>query len=237
MTQLLYLQDTYLFTASTEYISEITDERGLAVILDQTIFYPQGGGQPSDHGTITSDTGVFAVTDVRLREDGTVLHYGHYEFGSLQPGQSVELGIDGDRRILHARLHSAGHLLDCAVTRAGIPGITPTKGYHFPDGAYVEYDGTLDEPTQYIDPLQSTIADLIAENISTEKEDLSPEEASARGVWAPPGKSARVVAFTGFAGCGCGGTHVRDTAEIGAVTIRKIASKKGKTRIAYEIPE
>ena len=54
-------------------------------------------------------------------------------------------------------------------------------------------------------------------------------------IWAPPGKSARVVAFSGFEGCGCGGTHVKNTSEIGKVSIRKIKVKKGVTRIAYAI--
>ena len=66
-----------------------------------------------------------------------------------------------------------------------------------------------------------------------EKIELSNEEAKKRGIWAPPGKSARIVNFKGYKSSGCGGTHVKSTGEIGRVTIRKISSKKGKTRIAY----
>jgi Ser-tRNA(Ala) deacylase AlaX len=136
---------------------------------------------------------------------------------------------------LNARNHSAGHLLDCAVEQQKIEGLKPTKGFHFPEGPYVEYDGTIENPAELIPVLQDAIDKLIEQDLQVEKKDLSPEEAKEQGVWAPPGKSARVVNFAGFSSCGCGGTHVRSASEIGKITIRKIKSKKGKTKIAYAI--
>ena len=143
--------------------------------------------------------------------------------------------IDQDKRILNAKLHSAGHLLDCAVTKLGIENLKPTKGFHFPDGPYVEYEGIVENPAELIPELEKTVNNLIAQDLKTEKTDLSPEEAEKQGVWAPPGKPARIVNFTGFSTCGCGGTHVNSASEIGKITIRKIKSKKGITKIAYSV--
>lgn len=235
MTKLNYLDDTYLFESEAIFIEVKENEKGKAVILDETIFYPQGGGQPADKGEIISGDNIFAVSDVRLDETGTVWHFGEFKNGEFKKGDKVILKIDKDRRTLNAKLHSAGHLLDCAVSKIGIENLKPTKGFHFPDGPYVEYDGTIENPAEIIPVLQKNIDELIEQNLQVERKDLSPEEARAKGVWAPVGKSARVVNFAGFSICGCGGTHVNTASEIGKITIRKIKSNQGKTKIAYSV--
>ncbi|MFA5828773.1 MAG: alanine--tRNA ligase-related protein [Candidatus Shapirobacteria bacterium] len=235
MTKLNYLNDTYLFESEAVFLEVSQNEKGKAVILDETIFYPQGGGQPADKGEIISGVNIFTVNDVRLDETGTVWHFGEFKNGELKQGDKVVLKIDQERRILNARLHSAGHLLDCAVTKIGIENLKPTKGFHFPDGPYVEYSGTIENPAEIIPLLQKNIDNLLEQNLPVEKKDLSPAEAQAKGVWAPAGKSARVVNFAGFPICGCGGTHVKTASEIGKITIRKIKSNQGTTRIAYSV--
>ena len=233
MTKLNYLEDTYR-SESEAVVKEIKDtERGKAIILDQTIFYPQGGGQPADQGKICTKEAVFMVTDVRMDEDGTAYHFGEFEKGELSEGDTVNLQIDMEKRLQNAKLHSAGHLLDAAVEKLGITDIKPVKGFHFPEGPYVEYEGTLENPQDYIPKIEEAVNELIAENVELEKEELSYDEAEKKGIWAPPGKSARIVNFKGYKSCGCGGTHVKSAGEIGKITIRKISSKKGKTRIAY----
>lgn len=235
MTKLNYLKDTYVFESNAIFVEIKENEKGKAVILEETIFYPQGGGQPADKGQIISDSAVFSVSDVRLDENGTVWHFGEFENGKFQKGDKVSLKIDKDRRIENAKLHSAGHLLNCAVTKMGIENLEPTKGFHFPDGPYVEYNGTIENPADIIPELEKTVNELIAENLQVEKQDLSPEEAKSQDVWAPEGKTARVVNFAGFPNCGCGGTHVNSASEIGKIIIRKIKSKKGITKIAYSV--
>jgi Ser-tRNA(Ala) deacylase AlaX len=233
MTKLIYLSNSYLAKSNAIIIEERKDDLGLALILDQTIFYPQGGGQPSDTGIISGSNVFFNVDKVRLNENGEVLHYGEYEKGSFQSGL-VQTEINIERRIVNAKVHSAGHLLDCAVTALGIK-LIPTKGFHFPEGPYVEYDGILDNHNEWISPLEEKINELVNQNIKIDDYVLSSEEAAQKGVWAPPGKSARVVVFEGYEGCGCGGTHVSSSSEIGKMKIRKIKVKKGVTRIAYSI--
>ena len=234
MTKLIYLSNSYLAKSNAVLIEERKDDLGLALILDQTIFYPQGGGQPSDTGIISASNFCFNVEKVRLNENGEVLHYGEYEQGRLQSGP-VQIQINIESRIVNAKVHSAGHLLDCAVTALGIESLIPTKGFHFPEGPYVEYDGILENHNEWISPLEKKINELVNQNIKIEDYLLSSEEAAQKGVWAPAGKSARVVVFDGYEGCGCGGTHVSSTSEIGKMKIRKIKVKKGVTRIAYAI--
>ena len=235
MTKLLYLENTYLFEEKAKILTLQNKDGRSGVILDQTIFYPQGGGQPADKGQIISKEAIFSVDDVRLDEDGTVWHFGEFEQGEFQKGDRVALKIDKQRRILNAKLHSAGHLLDCAVTQINLRDLTPIKGFHFPQGSYVEYQGQIENPADIIPELEKTVNELAIADLQIQKKDLSPAEAKTQGIWAPEGKSARIVNFANFTPCGCGGTHVLSSREIGKITIRKIKSKKGITRISYSI--
>ncbi|MFC1656017.1 alanine--tRNA ligase-related protein [Patescibacteria group bacterium] len=233
MTKLNYLSDSFIFESQATVKEIKQTEVGMAVVLDQTIFYPQGGGQPADKGIIYSDDAEFEVVDVRLDRSGDVYHYGGYDKGEFVVGDTVNLKIDKDRRVKNTKLHSAGHLLDAALEKLGIDEIKPVKGFHFSDGPYVEYEGMLENPWEYVKKVEETANEMIKEKVEVEKKELSNEEAEKRGVWAPPGKSARIINFKGYKSCGCGGTHVNNAGEIGKITIRKISSKKGKTRIAY----
>ena len=89
MTNLLYLNDTYLFKTCAKFIAIKESDKGTAVVLDQTIFYPQGGGQPADTGIILSGKNVFTVTDVRLDEQGIVWHFGTFTTDSFNKGEEV----------------------------------------------------------------------------------------------------------------------------------------------------
>jgi len=235
MTKLNYLDDTYLFESSAHFLEFRENEKGKAVILDETIFYPQGGGQPADGGKISFGENIFIVKDVRLDETGVVWHFGEFTSGLFNKEDKLTLKIDEERRKLNARLHSAGHLLDCAVTKLGVKNLRPTKGFHFPDGPYVEYDGMLENPIALVPVLQKIVDELVLADLPIEKRNLAFEEAQALGIIAPAGKSARVVNFVGFSFCGCGGTHVKGSAEIGKIAIRKIKSSQGKTRVAYKL--
>lgn len=235
MTKLNYLNDSYLYKSIGKFLETKTNDFGKAVILDETIFYPQGGGQPSDRGVIVSGDNKFVISDVRLDEDGIVWHFGEFENGIFEPGEEVGLEVDEERRILNTKNHSAGHLLDCAVIEMKLDGLEPIKGFHFPEGPNVEYKGVLENGSELISKLQEIIDRLVSEDIQVQREDLSFEQAESKGIWAPAGKAVRVVTYEGYEGCGCGGTHVNSTSEIGKITIRKIKSKKGKTKISYVV--
>ncbi len=235
MTTLDYLQNTDCYESEAKIINVRETEKGLAILLDRTIFYPQGGGQPADHGTITSENGAFIVSDTRLDELGNVYHYGEYESGTLNKDETVTLKIDVDRRQLNAKLHSAGHLLDIALVKMGLTDLIPAKGFHYPEGPYIQYEGTLENPQELIPELEKTVNEMVAEKLPIHAKELTQEEAQTKGIYAPPGKAARVVNFEGYDEFGCGGTHVHDSSELGHITIRKISSKKGRTNIAYAL--
>ncbi len=137
-TSLTYLEDMSLLALEAEVLAVEEEEGKTVVVLDQTIFYPQGGGQPFDQGFIRSASAVFKVEEVRF-VDGIVKHVGMFEQGNFSAGETVQCEVDAERRLLHARLHSAGHVVDLALLE--FPNIhwKPGKGYHFPQGPYVEY--------------------------------------------------------------------------------------------------
>lgn len=255
MTHLLYLSDTYRDTASAKVLDIRDHEKGTAIILDQTIFYPQGGGQPCDRGTITlpplDKEGVggdliFNVEFVALDPDGIVWHIGQMtppdkgDGSQSDPGgligKAVDLKIDRERRMTNTRCHSAGHLIDIAMnSHEALRHLNAGKSFHFPEGPYVEYQGEIENPMEYISALEAKCQEVIKADMAIIAEDLSPQEAQKRGIKSPPGKAARFVYFEGYesVGCGCGGTHTKTSGEIGTTTIRKISSKKGVTRVAY----
>ncbi|XP_010259635.1 PREDICTED: uncharacterized protein LOC104598985 isoform X3 [Nelumbo nucifera] len=155
-TKLAYYDDMWKLQCRAALLSSVEGDDGRrALILDSTIFHPQGGGQPSDTGFIT-DAGSnfkFVVEDVRLK-DGLVFHYGSFENSTgdcspeLEEGREVCLHVDEPRRNLNSRLHSAGHLLDICMQNVGLGHLEPGKGYHFPDGPFVEYKGAIPQSEQ-----------------------------------------------------------------------------------------
>lgn len=234
MTELVYLTDTYLFEIDAKVCSVENTENGIAVILDKTIFYPQGGGQPYDLGEIVSGTNSFVVESVRLDEEGTVWHFGKFIYEELFEGDTVALYLNKTRRVLNSRLHSAGHLIDCAISDLKINSLIPMKGFHFSEGPYVEYDGVVENTNDLISILEEKVNILVNLNLPVEI-NTSYCNVDKININAPVGKTPRFVNFLGFKPCGCGGTHVNYSSEIGKIIIRKIKSKKGKTKISYSI--
>jgi Ser-tRNA(Ala) deacylase AlaX len=237
-TKLLYLEDFNLTTAEAKVL-EVTEENGKTVVLlDQTVFYPQGGGQPYDRGIIESSGGKFLAEEVRFL-DGIVRHIGRFENGAFRAGDVVRCSIDKDRRALNSRLHSAGHVVDMAVTKLGLPWI-PGKGYHFPEGPYVEYAGSLNglDKEKLKNNIEISCNEFIAEARETKVFFMDKEKMKevCRHVPGniPEGKPARVVMYGDF-GVPCGGTHASNLKEIGTITIRKIKSEGANVRVAYDI--
>jgi len=240
-TEALYWQDTYLFEADATVISVHDSEKDMkAVILDRTIFYPQGGGQPADNGMIVANDGKMIVADVRLKE-GQVLHIGTFQGQNLKEGDKVKLVLDKDRRSLNARLHSGGHLVDIALTNIGETQLEPGKGYHFPNGAYVEYKGSIsaDKREEVKAKLEVELNRLINEGsqVKVIMADYNNIKDLCGKVpdYLQKDHPARIVTLYGTQGCPCGGTHVKNIKEIGSVKIRKILVKGGTTRVGYDV--
>lgn len=238
-TTLLYLEDFIKLQSPARIVTLQPNEDGrTTIVLDQTVFYPQGGGQPYDQGKITGTRGTFVVEEVRFVE-GLVHHIGHYEQGAFQAEDTVECHVEPARRLLHSRLHSAGHVVDMALQTLGI-GWIPGKGYHFPNGPYVEYAGDVnpEEKEKRRSEIEKACQTIIAKDAQTTLRFMDVEEMKAVCHFVPEnlptGKPMRVVLYGDF-GVPCGGTHVAHLGEIGKMTIRKIKNDRANIRIAYDV--
>lgn len=237
-TKLIYLENFNLLNSEGKVL-EITQENGSEIIiLDQTIFYPQGGGQPYDKGIIEGASGKFLVEEVRF-VDGIVKHIGKFESGSFQSGETVKCLVDEARRTLHSKIHSAGHVVDMAVSALQLNWL-PGKGYHFPEGPYVEYAGSLDGLDK--EKLKTDIENLCNKFVAEDRETklIFMEKIKMKEVchfvpdYIPEGKPARVVMYGDF-GVPCGGTHVGRLSNIRQITIRKIKASGENIRVAYDV--
>eukprot|EP00123_Amoebidium_parasiticum_P018685 comp24263_c1_seq1/m.45105 comp24263_c1_seq1/g.45105 ORF comp24263_c1_seq1/g.45105 comp24263_c1_seq1/m.45105 type:complete len:243 (-) comp24263_c1_seq1:83-811(-) len=231
-TEKLYFHDTYLFE-SEGTVTHCSEEDGKhVVVLDKTILYPQGGGQPTDFGTLTGGDGsVFDVEMVTMdKATGVVSHKGTYREGStpFSAGTHVQISVDEGRRRVNARLHSAGHLIDAAVIAAGRTDLKATKGNHFPDNLFVEYEGKIDAADRevLIGRLNEHLKSLIAQQSEVQVVLQPPADGMADPV--------RVVNVGGCE-CPCGGTHVKNLSDIVGVTVTKIKAAKKNVKVYYTI--
>ena len=242
-TQLVYLEDFGVVTCSAKVAAaEQTEEERTDIQLDQTCFYPRGGGQDWDTGTIKSVDGsaVFAVQEVRLDENGVVHHIGAFQSGELKPDEEVACAVDTERRTINTRLHSAGHVVDLVVDRLKLP-LVPGRGGHYPHMSFVEYEGEVaPEETENIRQQSEQIAnEVIEQGGQNEIRFMSVSEMHTicRHVPSniPTNKPARVVIYNDDFGVPCGGTHVADLHDIGKITITKVKTKKGLTKVSYAV--
>ena len=255
-TALAYMDDTYAFDHSSAVRACVAVDGVAAathaVELESTIVYPSGGGQPSDVGAMVSARGArFEISSAKA-SGGVVRHYGKFVDGdAFEVGEVVRVTIDSALRVLHARVHSAGHALDVAMIRVGLGPevLEPTKGQHFVEGAYVEYSGKIPPEHELADSaklmaaLDDAMATLIAQkNSSSEAAELVYEEAKNKCGGQLPSfitedMSPRVVTIVeNSPGCPCGGTHVKSVGEIEAFKMVGVRVKKGVTRLSYTIP-
>ncbi|NGQ93584.1 alanyl-tRNA editing protein [Brevibacillus sp. SYP-B805] len=224
MEKELFLHDSYLKSCRST-IAEIMENK---VILDQTIFYPSGGGQPSDTGIIRQGSHLFHVVKVK-REHGRIVHYLH-DATHLKPG-SVEAELDWDRRYTFMRYHTllhviAGHLYNTF-------GALAASNEIYEDRARIDFKFEENVPEAYFSHFENEIRQIIEEDHPVTTRTLPREEIAKI-----PGsiktivnllpasiQQVRLVAIQGIDEQACGGTHVRSTREIGAFSIVNVKNK------------
>lgn len=249
-TKLLYLEDFDVVEceAVVEGSGETADENNhdgendrMEVMLNQTCFYPRGGGQDWDTGEIRSDSGVFKVEEVRLDENGVVHHFGSFVSGELKVGETAQCKVDKERRSDNTRLHSAGHIIDMAASTL-VPDWIAGRGAHYPHMSFVEYevpeDAVADESFQTA--LQAKIDELLKSDYENKTMFIDKSEMSQYCHHVPDNiptnKPSRIVLYADNFGIPCGGTHVKRVTEIGGVTVTKIKIKKGIAKVSYAVP-
>lgn len=233
MTLELFREDSYLKQCS----ARVTGIQGGYIIVDQTVFYPSGGGQPGDSGVMqgSDNREIKIVNTIKDRESGEILH--QVEGDTLpQIDEQLTLSIDWERRYQIMRLHSCMHML-CAV----IP--EPVTGGSIRDDGTARLDFDLPEPPDKLAIEQALNAITTADHpmtlqwISDAEMEAQPELIRTMSVKPPLGQGkVRLVNFEGVDLQPCGGTHVRNSNEIGRVRVKKI-EKKGKInrRIIIEL--
>jgi misacylated tRNA(Ala) deacylase len=222
MTETLFREDSYL----RECTATVLTSDGESIELDRTVFYPLGGGQPGDTGTISWDGGSVRVVDTRYDDGGAIRHV--VEEGSELPetGCTVTAVLDWDRRYLHMRMHTALHLLG-SVLQYGVTGgnISATK-------SRLDFDmeDTIDKEQVNAD-LQALVAANHAVScrwITDAELDAQPELVRTMSVQPPKGAGrVRLLEIEGVDLQPCGGTHLASTGEVGDVRIGKV-EKKGR---------
>jgi misacylated tRNA(Ala) deacylase len=239
MTQELFRQDPYSKECSATIAS--VEEQG--IVLDRTVFYPVGGGQAGDAGILVlGNDRRIVITDTRKCKDAqgrptqSIAHIpapGQDELlASLKPGDAVTARVDWERRHKHMRFHTATHLL-CHLVPQLVNGCSITA-------EYARLDFNMTDPLDK-DALTRGIARLVAAahpvqigSISDEELDANPALVKSMSVQPPRGTGrVRTIRIGGDEPIDfqpCGGTHVANTAEIGAVVVTKIEKKSATTR-------
>lgn len=224
-----------------------------AVITDSTIFYVQGGGQPSDTGTMTIDVAtkadsIFEVKSVRQPAQGSqILHLGRFiPVGTTKfdEGEEVQQHVDAEKRNLYSRLHTGGHILGLAINalcREGVlPPLTESKASHYPDAAAVEFTGLIEG--KHKDAIQAKADEFVRSARPVKihwwpmEELLKKCNGVTEGFELPEGEvMGRVVEMEGLGSYPCGGTHVQDCSQVGKIEVKKISRSKGVSRVSYKV--
>ena len=207
MTLKIYL-DSETKTIQAKVLDVKKDGSCYKVVLDRTIFHPQGGGQPSDEGRINN------MPIIKVKEENNeVIHFIGTE---LSQHQEVELDIDEAKRSIHTQLHSIGHLIgNIGLHR----GYTPSKAHHWPDEAKVEFEGINEEF-----PLDALyISNQVQKYI---QQDLKRQQTTNQS-------GRRLVRFGDLPAWPCAGTHVISLSELPSNISYKVKNKKGKTVVSY----
>jgi Ser-tRNA(Ala) deacylase AlaX len=239
-TRLLYYDDVYLkeFRARVLAVQQVGEE--WRIVLDQTAFYPVGGGQPADKGRFKGLNGDAIVKDVRV-EHGLVVHLADETTGRMEQGEEVLGILDWDRRYSLMRNHTLAHLMAEAIRRAtGLTEEVVGSGLDV-DKARLDIarEGSLGPVIPDIEEIANNV---IKENRPVEIKMMPRKEAEDRvarfheSLKTLPShvQNVRVIEIKDWHACACGGTHVKSTGEIGAVEVlRRMSKGKGVERIEF----
>ncbi len=223
MTTRLYYTDPYQTAFSAHVIRCDAHERGARVILDQTAFYPDSGGQQHDTGTL----GEAQVLAVEALEDGSIGHL----VDRVLPLGAIEGTVDWARRFDHMQQHTGQHVLSAAFVRACA---ARTESFHLgADTATIDLGGVLEPPA--IARAEDEANRVVWEDRPVHIRFASAEEAGSMSLRKEPTRTGplRLIDVEGFDLSACGGTHVARTGAIGMIAVTGWERYKGGTRVSF----
>jgi alanyl-tRNA synthetase len=226
-TERLYYDDSHLIEFDARVIGITGRVSGWsAVRLDRTAFYPTGGGQPSDTGVINGSR----VAECIDEEDEGITHIIHGS--SLEIGQTVKGIVDWERRFDHIQQHTGQHILSQAFVKLFN---AETKGFRMME-TVCEIDVSLDDPSDSnIERAAELANNIIWENRAVKIRNVTTEEAASLPLRKEPlrGGELRLIEIEDFDLTPCGGTHAKQTGEVGIIVVRSWSRAKGMTRIEF----
>lgn len=237
MTTALYLSDSYKKEMEATITEVFADgEKKWQVVLDQTVFYPMGGGQPTDQGTLKSESWQGRVYQVLQKGEKIV----HFVESTEAPtvGDTVKGSLDWERRFHHMRLHSAGHVVDFAMHLLGLTPVTlmPSKGDHGKKPV-IYYEGHVDK--DFREELEIKANEIVKEGLGLMTAMVSFEELEKNVLYLQPGlpthKPLRMLTLANVGSVADGGTQVNNTSEVGVLSILPIERKEGYTLVKYRL--
>jgi len=234
-TKQLYLDDSYLKEMDASVLDVMPEGEGRwRLILDQTVFYPMGGGQPTDQGMLTGGAWKADVYMVMMK-DGEIWHYVNAE-SPPKVGDPLHGVINWDRRFKNMRMHSGGHVVDFAMYILGFSPkpLMPTKGDHGKK-PFIVYTGTVTEDISK--KLEEKSNELVAKNLKFswlfQPFDALQKEAIYLQPGLPTNKPLRTLRLETVGAVADGGTQVHATGEVGKITITNVETKDGTTIVSY----
>jgi alanyl-tRNA synthetase len=240
-TQKVFHNNVYTKRTDAVITRTGTDKDRFFIVCDRTVFFPEGGGQPCDTGTVTSPSGeVYQVLDVHDGKDGDVIHYVEAGADDLKPGDTVSLEIDWERRFENMQRHAGEHTLSGAIY--SLTG-GANKGFHMgSDFMTIDIDtgGTILTKEQ-LDAAEDLANRIVTEDVPIRVDWFKDAEAaSSMPVRKQINISGRISVVTigdpehPYDCVACCGTHPSSSGQIGLIKIYKAEPNKGMTRIFFD---
>ena len=230
-----------------QLVDELSDGDEAGIILDNTPFYAEGGGQVGDKGVFVSEFGRLQAVNAKKLPDGTIYHECYVEEGQLKKGEQVEIQLDEANKLASARNHTATHLLQAALKK--VVGDQVNQAGSAVNADRLRFDFTNFEPVsaQQLADVEELVNQEILKGTDVVIEHMSKDEATDKGAMALFGEKygdvVRVVSVPGFSMELCGGSHVQNVGQIGlfkivsetgvAAGVRRIEAITGKAALDY----
>lgn len=228
MTQRLYYRDAYLTTFTARIIERLTHDGRPAVVLDQTAFYPTGGGQPHDTGAL-NDVPVVNVIERESSTDGAIIHVLAADIAAEQ----VNGALDWTRRFDHMQQHTGQHILSQAFVRAAQAA---TVGFHLGTDIVTIDLNRADLPADVIEQVEDMANQIVFQDRPVSARFVTAQELDHIPLRKPPKveHNIRVVQVEGFDWSACGGTHVAHTGQLGLIKIIKVERRGNEARVEFQ---
>ena len=198
------------------------------LVLDATTMYAEMGGQVADHGVIETEAGKFEVNNVQKNKGGKYLHYGKVVSGVLNVGDVATTTVDADRRKAIMRAHSATHLLQKALQEVLGDHVHQAGSFVEPDHLRFDFTHYSAMTAEELEKVNTLVQNAVLEGLTIETKEMSIDEAKSIGAMAlfseKYGDTVRVVNMGGYSVELCGGTHLDNTAKVGAFRVTSEAS-------------